>query len=106
MSRLHGWRHIARSFFGRSRADRETREELEYHLSRQTEKHMAEGMSAHEARRRAAVELGGVERGREETAVPRRGTVIIDFLGDARYAARGLVARPGFAIAALLTLAI
>ncbi len=106
MSTLDGWRHVLRSATRRDRADDETREELAYHLHRQTEKHVAAGLSRDEAERRAVLELGGAERWREETAATRRGSALFDFGGDARLAGRSLVARPGFALSAIATAAI
>src|SRR4029078_5394246 len=101
MSLLDGWRHIARSFVGRRQVDDETREELSYHIERQTEKHIAAGKPPLEARRLAMIQLGGVDRWREETAGPRRGSLLFDVIADTKYALRGLAARPGFAAATL-----
>src|SRR5437870_5819041 len=106
MSALHGIRHILRSFIARRTADAETREELAYHLERQTQKHIAAGSTPEEAARRAAIELGGTARWRDETAEARRGSLLVDFAADCRYAAHGLAARPAFTVSALLTLAI
>lgn len=106
MSAFLGLRHILRSVLHRTRADDETREELAYHLERQTAKHVAAGLAEPEARRLARLELGGVERWREETAATRRGMLLLDVLADARYALRGLAHRPGFALPALATLAV
>ena len=90
----------------RARVDDETREELAYHLERQTEKHIAAGCTRDEARRRAALELGDAERWREETAAVRRGTAMFDVVGDARVTLRVLAARPGFSLSAITTAAI
>jgi putative ABC transport system permease protein len=106
MSMLLGFRHILRTAFHRAAADAETREELAYHLERQTEKHIAAGMTLDAARRTALLELGGVGRWREQTADTRRGRVLEDLLADTRYAVRGLRARLGFTVSALSTLAI
>jgi predicted permease len=106
MSLLHGVRHVLWSLLHRRAADAETREELAYHLERQTEKHLAAGASIAEARRAALIELGGAERWREETAEARWGSLLSDLAADCRYAIRGLRARPGFALSALATLAI
>jgi putative ABC transport system permease protein len=106
MSRLHGLLHILRTTFNRREADAQTREELADHIARQAAKHIASGMSPDEARRQAAIELGGAERWREETADVRRGRLLEDLSSDVRYAVRGLIARPGFALSAFATLAI
>jgi predicted permease len=106
VSLLDGWRHVLRSATRRDRADDETREELAYHLHRQTEKHLAAGLSRAEAERRASLELGGAERWREETAAARRGSALFDFAGDTRVAVRALAARRGFTLSAIATTAI
>lgn len=103
MSLIDGMLHVLRSVVGRKRADDETREELAYHLHRQTQKHVAAGLEPAEAARRAAIELGGTERWREETASTRRGSALFDIAGDARLAFRGLLARPGFALSGIAT---
>jgi predicted permease len=106
MSLLDGWRHIVRSAARRRQVDDETREELAYHLHRQAEKHVAAGVPRAEAERRAALELGGAERWREETAATRRGSALFDAIGDARLSLRALAARPAFSLSAIATTAI
>src|SRR5678815_1176489 len=106
MSMISGLRHILWSALHRNRANEETREELAYHLERQTKKHIDAGIEPEEAHRRAVLELGGVERWREETSDTRRGKIADDLAADSRYALRGLINRPGFALSAISTLAI
>ena len=106
MSLVLGLRHVLRSLVRRAAVDAETREELAFHLERQTAKHVAAGMTPADAARLARLELGGAERWREATADARRGRLLHDGLADARYALRGFAARPGFALAAIATVAI
>ena len=49
----------------RDREDRELAEELRFHLEMEEEANLRRGMSPEEARRRAAITLGGVEQTRE-----------------------------------------
>ena len=61
---------------------------------------------AEEARRRALIQLGGVEQTKQ--AVRERATLpkLEDVLQDARYGLRAMARNPGFAAVAILTLAV
>jgi putative ABC transport system permease protein len=104
MPTLSGMSHRLRTLFARRAADAETLEELADHLERQTRKHVAAGMTDVEAARLARIELGGVQRWRDETAEARTGWRLTGFIGDCKYALRSLRRRPGFAAIAVLTL--
>ena len=80
--------------------------ELENHLQMHLEENLQAGMTPREARRRALVKLGGMEQTRQ--AYRERATVplIENLLSDLRYAARQLRRNPGFAITAIVTLAL
>ena len=54
-----------RRFFQKSRADKDLDRELQFHLERQIADHIAVGISPEEARRRANLEFGGLERVKE-----------------------------------------
>ncbi len=99
------WKRIV-ELVRRGRLERELDDEVGLHLALLEEEFRAKGMSAHEARAAAQREFGGVahakESYREERGLPR----LENFVKDARYALRGLRRNPGFAAAAVLSLAL
>jgi len=96
------WKNLAR----RERRDAEIGEEVrEYALLLAAEKERG-GMTPEEARRAAAIEIGGVEQVVEEVRDVRLGTFLATVASDARYAVRALARSPGFAAAAILALAL
>jgi hypothetical protein len=106
MSRLNGVIYSLRSLLRRADADRDSADELAFHVERETERWIRRGVSPDEARRRALAELGGVTRWREEIADRRAGALVHGVRREIALAARALVRRPAFSIPALLTLAL
>ena len=98
------WRRICTSLFGPSSA--EVDEELSYHIARQTELHIAAGMTPEEARRQALIAFGGIEKTREQCHEETPAAPLQTLLRDVRYALRGLRRAPAFAVAAVLTFAV
>jgi putative ABC transport system permease protein len=60
------WSKRLRSLVRKRAADRELDHEIAFHLEMETEKYLREGLSPAEARRRAALAFGGVERHKED----------------------------------------
>src|SRR5580704_11853323 len=95
-----------RRFFRRDEGDAEQREELEFYVDVTTEEYIERGMEPAEARAAARRKLGNTTRIREE--VYRMNTIafIEGLLRDARHAVRMIRTKPGFSVAALLSLAL
>src|SRR4051794_29661845 len=99
------FRRIA-NLFQRSRVDREIDAELKAHIEMRIEDNLAAGMSPEEARRDAQLRFGNAavmrERANDEDTSP-----LLAGLGrDVHYAFRQLRHSPGFALTAILILAL
>ena len=81
-------------------------EELLSHVEESTAAHVAAGMTAEEARRRALIEFGGMERAREQSFEQRPGWWLGTVAQDVRYSLRGFRRNPVFAITVIATLAL
>src|SRR5580700_12226372 len=80
--------------------------ELLFHLEQQIADYITTGMSPAEARRRASLEFGSVERFKEECREARWENRLELLLHDLQFAFRGLRKNPRFTFAALLALAL
>jgi predicted permease len=90
----------------RSRVERELDAEVRAMFDLLVDEGLARGVPLWQARRGAAMELGGVEPLKEYVRDAKMGTFIDSLLNDVRYAYRHLRASPGFAAAAIAILAL
>ena len=93
-----------RTLFRRPRLENDLEDELRGYLEELTEKKTRQGLDPAEARRAAAIAMGGVESAKEQTRDVRAGAGLETALRDVRYAWRALWKSPGFALATILTL--
>jgi predicted permease len=91
-----------RALLRRSALERETEEELQFHIEKQTEAHMAAGQSRQVATREALRLFGGLRRVVEECRDSSGAALFDSGMQDLRYAARGFSRAPLFLASVVL----
>jgi putative ABC transport system permease protein len=97
--RLHG-------VIARRRIERDLDEELSFHLERETQKHIADGLSPAEARARARARFGSVALAADECRDARGTAFIDDCVRDSLYALRTFRRAPLAALTIVATVAL
>src|SRR4029077_15142664 len=87
-------------------AEDELDEELKYHIERKTEEYAAKGLRREDARRQALLEMGGIEKRKEECRDARGFAWLESLWQDLRFGARMLAKSPGLTILAIFGLAL
>ena len=95
-----------RNLASRQSDDQRFLEEMEEHLSRQTEEHLRSGMTPGEARRQAVLKFGAVEAIREQYHAEKRLPFVESVVQDVRYSLRILLKSWGFTSIAAISLAL
>lgn len=92
--------------FQPSRKEAELSEELEFHLAEETEERKARGSEERRANWEACRDLGNLTLAKESTRAAWTWPFVEQSAQDMRYALRGFKNNPGFALAAILSLAL
>jgi len=95
-----------RRLWNKSQTEKRLDSELQFHLEQQIAGYVASGLPPEEARRRAHLEFGGVERFKEECREARWENHLEILARDFRIAFRGLIRDRHFALIAIFALAL
>jgi predicted permease len=94
------------NLFSRGKLEREIQDELRSHLDMRTAENIAAGMSLEQARRDALLRFGNPALTKERIVAEDAALTLESLFSDVRYAVRQLARNRGFAVIAILTLAL
>ena len=97
---------LFRNLLRRNMVEQSLDDELNSSVELLAEEKMKEGLSHPEARRRALIELGGIEQVKEEVRAIRLGRFLDNLARDLHFAVRQLRRNPGFTVTVIVTLAL
>ncbi|HET9985725.1 MAG TPA: ABC transporter permease [Longimicrobiales bacterium] len=106
MGRLSGTRARLRLLFSRGAAESRMEDEIRFHIDMETERLVREGLDEREARRRALLAFGGVERTREEMREGRGLAWLSGLRLDLKLGVRMLLKYPVLTLASVLALTV
>lgn len=106
MTGLKAWLGRLKAARRKDQWDQGLNEEIEFHLEMQTQENIRRGMNPEEARYAALRQFGGVEQRKEEWRDVRFLPRLESWWQDARYALRALTRARGYALFAVLSLAL
>jgi len=95
-----------RFLFKRGRSETDLEREIRFHIEVETRKHVDEGMPETEARRQALADFGSIPSCQEGAREAWGLRIWSDLRRDFQYAFRTIHRKPGFALVAILTMAI
>src|SRR5262245_25857350 len=95
-----------RALVARPRVERELDEELMFHIDRETQKHIAAGLSSVEGRRRALLRFGPVPLAADQCRDARGTRTVDELVRDILYAFRGFRRAPLAALTIVATVAL
>ncbi len=99
-------RSFLRNLIATRRAEADLDQELHSYIELLTQENIRAGMPPKEARRAARIELGGIEQVKEQVREVRIGDWLYSVFADCRYACRGLLRNPVFALTAVVSLSL
>ncbi len=95
-----------RSIFDRQNVDAELDEELRDHVELKTQQYIAAGMTPQEARRAASLEMGGLEKRKDECRDARQVNHLENFFRDIRFGFRMLCKSPFVTVVVTIAIAL